>query len=48
MDQNSLILVEQNFHINSHNFNRDVKSTIIKIFEKDTNMKSMIEKKKDK
>ena len=44
MDKNNLILVEQHFHSNSHDFNRDTKFTITERTEKDTNIKSMIKK----
>ena len=48
IDQNNLILVEQDFYTNSHDFNTDAKFAIIKRIEKDTNMKSITLKKKEK
>ena len=45
MDQNNLIFVEQHFPTNSNDFNEEAKSTLIKT-EKDSNMKSIIEKKR--
>ena len=46
MDQNNLILIEQHFCKNGHDFNRDAIFTITERIEKDINIKAMIEKRK--
>ena len=43
MDYIKLILVEQHFHSNHHNFNRDARLTIIERIEQVTNIKPMTE-----
>ena len=42
MDQNNLIEVEQHFHTNFHDFNRDTKFSIIERSEKDINTESIM------
>ena len=48
MNQNNLVLDEQYFWTNCHNFNRDTKFAIIERIGKHIDMKSIIGEKKDK
>ena len=46
MEQNNVILVEQHFRTNGHNFNLDANFTIRERIEKDVNIKKRRKKKK--